>query len=200
MAFESPLAEKTIREAYFLGQHHDASTQSALKPYIHNLPAPQSGPHIAEIRLLTPYAQVIDNSNAQSAGYSAQQAASDYHAHADTIVVRFQIQFTPTYGQVQSSRDYSGAAARKGITLRPEDFWQSFKVGLSQKDQWLEPLSHDGEPIYLRNSENGSGGLDGAYIWLTFDAHDVSSDPVDAEIFTPDGQHVITTFDLSTLR
>jgi len=197
--FESPLTEKTIREAYFLGQHHDASTQSALKPYIHNLPAPKSGPHIAEIRLLTPYAQVIDNSNAQSAGYSAQQAAADYHAHADTIVIRFHVKFTPTYGQIESSRDYAGAAARKGLALRPEDFWQSFKVGLSQKDQWLEPLSHEGEPIYVRNAEGGSS-LDGAYIWLTFDAHEASSDPVDAEIFTPDGQHVTTTFDLSSLR
>ncbi|HJZ65239.1 MAG TPA: hypothetical protein VKD70_13035 [Candidatus Acidoferrum sp.] len=198
-AFESPLGEKSIREAYFLGQHHDASTQSALKPYIHTLPAPQSGPHIDEIRLLTPYAQVIDNSNAQSAGYSAQQAAADYHAHADTVVVRFHIQFTPTYGQIESSRDYAGRTARKGLTLRLEDFWQSFKVGLSQKDQWLEPLSRDGEPIYVRNAEGGSA-LDGAYIWLTFDASEVSSDPADAEIFTPDGQHVITTFDLSALR
>jgi len=92
-----------------------------------------------------------------------------------------------------------GAAARKGLTLRPEDFWQAFKVGLSQNDQWIEPLTRDGEPIYVRSAEGGSV-LDGAYVWLTFDANEVSSDLAEAEIFTPDGQHVTTTFDLSALR
>jgi hypothetical protein len=33
-----------------------------------------------------------------------------------------------------------------------------------------------------------------------FDAHDFSSDEAVAEIFTPDGQHVTTTFDLAVLR
>jgi hypothetical protein len=198
-AFESPLGDKTIREAYFLGQHHDASTQSALKPYIHILPAPPKGPHISEIRLFTPYAQVIEASNAQSAGYSAQQAAADYHSHADTIVVRFHIQFTPTYGYVESDRARADLAAEKGISVRSEDFWQAFNTGLSQNDQWIEPLTREGGAIYVQTLEGGSV-MNGAYIWLTFDAHDVSSDAAVAEIFTPDGQHVTSKFDLAALR
>ena len=197
-AYETPLTDKTVREAYFLGQHHDASTQSALKPYIHILPAPPKGPHISEIRLFTPYAQVIEASNAQSAGYSAQQAAADYHSHADTIVVRFHIEFTPSYGYIESDRDRADLAAEKGISLRSADFWQAFNTGLSQNDQWIEPLSRDGEPIYSHSED--SGQMIGAYIWVTYDAHDVSSDEAVAEIFTPDGQHVTSTFDLSTLR
>ena len=197
-AFESPLSDKTVREAYFLGQRHDDATISALKPYRHNLPAPKSGPYISEIRVLTPYAQVVEASSAQSAGYSAQQAAADYHSHADTIVVRFHIEFTPSYGYIESSRDRADLAAEKGISIRSEDFWQAFNTGLSQNDQWIEPLSRDGEPIYSRSED--SGAMVGAYIWVTFDAHDVASDPVVAEIFTPDGQHVTSTFDLSALR
>jgi len=197
-AYETPLTDKTVREAYFLGQHHDASTQSALKPYIHILPAPPKGPHISEIRLFTPYAQVIEASNAQSAGYSAQQAAADYHSHADTIVVRFHIEFTPSYGYIESDRDRADLAAEKGISLRSADFWQAFNTGLSQSDQWIEPLSRDGEPIFSHSSE--SGEMIGAYISVTYDAHDVSSDSAIAEIFTPDGQHVTSTFDLSRLR
>jgi len=196
--FESPLGDKTIREAYFLGQHHDASTQSALKPYIHILPAPPKGPDISEIRLFTPYAQVIEASSAQSAGYSAQQAAADYHSHADTIVVRFHIEFTPTYGYIESDRDRTDLAAEKGLSIRSEDFWQAFNAGLSQHDQWIEPLSREGEPIFSHSSD--SNEMTGAYIWLTYDAHDVSSDEAIAEIFTPDGQHVTSTFDLSALR
>ena len=197
-AYETPLTDKTVREAYFLGQHHDASTQSALKPYIHILPAPPKGPHISEIRLFTPYAQVIEASNAQSAGYSAQQAAADYHSHADTIVVRFHIEFTPSYGYIESDRDRADLAAEKGISLRSADFWQAFNTGLSQNDQWIEALSRDGEPIYSHSED--SGQMIGAYIWVTYDAHDVSSDEAVAEIFTPDGQHVTSTFDLSRLR
>lgn len=197
-AFETPLTDRTVREAYFLGQHHDASTQAALKPYQHHLPEPKSGPYISEIRIMTPFAQVVEASSSQSSGYSAQQAAADYHSKADTIVVRFHIEFTPTYGYIESARDRADVAAEKGITLRSEDFWQAFNAGLSQNDQWIEPLSRDGEPIYARSED--SGAMIGAYIWVTYDAHDVASDPVTAEIFTPDGQHVTSTFDLSTLR
>ena len=197
-AYETPLTDKTVREAYFLGQHHDASTQSALKPYQHHLPVPKSGAYISEIRVMTPFAQVVEASNAQSAGYSAQQAAADYHSHADTIVVRFHIEFTPSYGYIESDRDRADLAAEKGISLRSADFWQAFNTGLSQNDQWIEPLSRDGEPIFSHSSE--SSEMIGAYIWVTYDAHDVSSDEAIAEIFTPDGQHVTSTFDLSTLR
>ncbi len=197
-AYETPLSEKTVREAYFLGQHHDASTEAALKPYQHHLPEPKTGPYISEIRVMTPYAQVVEASSAHSAGYSAQQAAADYHSHPDTIVVRFHIEFTPTYGYIESSRDRADLAAEKGISIRTEDFWQAFNAGLSQNDQWIEPLNREGEPIYSQGPDNSQ--LVGAYIWVTYDAHDVASDPVTAEIFTPDGQHVTSTFDLSVLR
>jgi hypothetical protein len=195
IAYETPLSEHTIRDAYFLGQRHDASTEAALKPYLHHLPAPKTGAYISEIRVMTPYAQVIEASSAQSSGYSAQQAAADYHAHPDSIVVRFRIEFTPTYGYIESSRDRADLAAEKGLSIRTEDFWQAFNTGLSQKDQWIEPLTRDGEAIH-----GDSGEMIGAYIWVTYDAHDVPSDPVTAEIFAPDGQHVTSDFDLSALR
>ena len=194
-AYETPLSDRTVREAYFLGQRHDASTESALKPYLHHLPEPKAGPYISEIRVMTPYAQVLEASSAQSAGYSAQQAAADYHAHPDTIVVRFRIEFTPSYGYIESSRDSTDVASEKGISIRPEDFWQAFNTGLSQNDQRIEPLTREGEPL-----TSDSGEMIGAYIWVTYDAKDVASDAVTAEIFTPDGQHVTSTFDLSVLR
>jgi hypothetical protein len=197
-AFELPLSDHSIREAYFLGQHHDASTQSALKPYLHKLTPPEKGAYIADIRILTPYAQVIEASNSHGSGYSAQQAAADYHAHPDAIVVRFQIRFTPTYSYIKSNHERS-VNSPAGITVRSEDFWQSFKAGLSQNDHWIEPMSREGEPIYVADAEGGSV-LDGAYLWLTFDANEITSDGVTAEIFTPDGQHITSDFDLATLR
>ena len=193
-AFETPLSDKTIREAYFLGQHHDASTEAALKPYVHHLPVPQKGPYISEVRLLTPYAQVIDVSNSQSGGYSAQQAAADYRSRTDTILVRVRIEFTATYNLLEAENDAKNASAEKGIKIRREDFWRSFRVGLSQKDDWIEPLSLDGEATY------SDTGMNGALIWLVCDAHDLASELATVEIFTPDSQHVTSTFDLSSLR
>lgn len=193
-SFQSPLSEESIRQAYFLGQRHDASTQSALQPYVHHLAPPQKGPYISEIRLFTPYAQVIDFSDSQSGGYSAQKAALDYHSRTDTILVRVRIEFTATYGYLEAGNDAKNAFSGKGIKIRSEDFWQAFRVGLSQKDQWIEPLSLDGEATY------SDTGMTGALMWLVCDAHDLDSDDATVEIFTPDGQHVTNTFDLASLR
>jgi hypothetical protein len=193
-AFETPLSDKTVREAYFLGQHHDTSTQNALQPYSHHLAPPKTGPYISEIWLLTPYAQVIDVANSQSSGYSAQQAAADYRARTDTVLVRVRIEFTATYGFLEARTDAKNASAEKGIKIRQEDFWKAFRPGLSQKDDWVEPLSLDGEASYT------DVGMTGAFLWLVYDAHDLASDKATVEVFTPDGQHVTTTFDLSGLR
>jgi hypothetical protein len=198
-AFELPLEEHTIRDAYFLGQRNDQKTNAELKPYIHALPLPQKGPYISEIRLYTPYAQVIDLSRTHTQGYSAQQAAADYHSHPDTILLRVRIEFTPTYGSIESDRDSRDLNSEKGITLRPGDFWQTFNIGLSQNDQWIEPVHRHGEPTFAA-TEQGGGSMTGALVWLEFDAHEVASEVVTAEVFTPDGQHVLTTFDLAVLR
>jgi hypothetical protein len=194
LAFESPLSDQSVREAYFLGQHHDASTQSALLPYSHHLAPPKTGPYISEILLLTPYAQVIDVANSQSSGYSAQQAAADYRARTDTILVRVRIEFTATYGFLEARTDAKNVSAEKGLKIRQEDFWKAFRVGLSQKDDWVDPLSLDGEATYT------DIGMTGALLWLVYDAHDLASDEATVEVFTPDGQHVTTAFDLSALR
>jgi hypothetical protein len=49
--FQSPLSDESIREAYFLGQRHDASF---LTDYIKFFPLPKTGPHISSVTFLTP--------------------------------------------------------------------------------------------------------------------------------------------------
>src|SRR6266852_3475527 len=78
-AFLIPLSDTAVRQAYFLGQRNDQKTADLFKLYTVSLPLPDKGPHVSEIRLLTPYAQVVFNSAQHSVGYSAQQAAADYH-------------------------------------------------------------------------------------------------------------------------
>jgi hypothetical protein len=215
LAFESPLSDRAVRDAYFLGQRNDEETVSTLNQYIRNRPVPPKGPHISEVRLFTPYAQVVDVSRKQVVGYSAQQAAQDYHARGDFILVRVRIEFTPSYHAIESDRSAKELSSEKGLSLRREDFWTAFRVGLSQKDQWIEPRDIRGEPTYFQRLFRGepvitpnsgtssglpTGDMTGAFVWVEFDARDVASEPARVEVLTPDGQRVVVDFDLSSLR
>src|SRR5262249_59576602 len=98
LAFETPLSDQAIREAYFLGQRGNDSLSRFLAKYTKALPAPHSGPHIASITILTPFALVAQLSSQHSGGYSAQQARLDHLGKAETVRVIVQIQLTDTYG------------------------------------------------------------------------------------------------------
>jgi hypothetical protein len=79
-AFEIPLTDIAVREAYFLGQRNDQKTADFLMLYA-LLFLFGHGPLRPEIHLLTPYAQVVTTSAAPPAG--AQQVAADYHGRGD---------------------------------------------------------------------------------------------------------------------
>ena len=53
-AFDSPLSDEAVRQAYFLGQRHDDSLARSLNKYTKTLPPPETGPHIAAVTFLTP--------------------------------------------------------------------------------------------------------------------------------------------------
>jgi hypothetical protein len=200
LAYEVPLDSHSIREAYFLGQRNDEKMARLLDAYVKHLPPPKKGPYISEVELLTPYAQVVDLSRQKTVGYSAQQAEQDYHDRGDTVRVRVRIEFTPTYGLTEAQKS-TRSGASPGFTLRPEDFWKDFKVGLSQSEQWIEPMDTYGEPSYsLFNGGNSASVLNGALVYVEFKASDVASGAVSVEVFTPDDQHVVASFDLEKLR
>jgi hypothetical protein len=195
-AFELSLSDEAVREAYFLGQRNDENTAQVLAPYTRHLALPEKGPYISAISLSTPYAQIIDASRQRSGYYSAQEAQQDYRDRGDTILVSIRIEFTATYGYPQAAASADNLAKKQGISLQPQDFWKDFCLGLSQDDKWIQPLTERGEAVYDR----GEGGLGGAIVWLEFDAHDVASTEASVEVETPDGQHVVATFDLSRLH
>lgn len=199
-SYDRELSSTAVREAYFLGQRHSKDTRDFLTPYSRHLPRPKSGPYISEIRLLTPLAQVVESSNQQSLGYSAQQAWLDYRARGDSILLEIHIEFTPTYNQFDAQHSRSHVAGRGGITLRAEDFWQDFRFIIKQKEDWIEPRSVRGEPEYSRSDTYGNGGLIGAWVSVDYDARDVPSGETEVHVFTPDGQDVSAGFDLAKLK
>lgn len=142
LAFQSPLSDEAVRDAYFLGQRNDEATAGLFASYLKTLPPPKSGPYISEVELYTPYSQLVEWSRLHSVGYSAQQATKDYRATSDTIFVRIRIDFTSTYGALELYR--SGRlldAPKRGAEAQRPDYYRDFRAGLSQKDQWIEPLS-----------------------------------------------------------
>jgi hypothetical protein len=200
LAFDAPLSSSAVRDAYFLGQRGDQKLTDFLNQYAHNLPLPEKGPYISQIQLLTPYAQVVDVSRQNTTGYSAQQAAEHYRQRGDTIVVRVRIEFTATYASVESVRNKSASGAEWQSHIRPQDFWRDFQIGLWQDDHWIDSLNVHGEPIYGLPGSDGGDAWIGAMVWLTFDANDVASHKADVKVLTPDGQQVVSTFDLASLR
>lgn len=65
-AYDTPLSEQAVREAYFLGQRRDESMFDFLSKYTKLLPAPKTGPHISSVTFLTPFALLVEYSSRQS--------------------------------------------------------------------------------------------------------------------------------------
>src|SRR5208337_2979385 len=145
-AFDTPLSDTAVREAYFLGQRRDETMARFLEKYTISLAPPKSGPHIASITMFTPYALAVLESREHPVGYSAQQAALDHAKHAESVKAVLDILFTDTYGAYIPRRAGSGRDASTGLMPRPYDFWKDFRVKFFCKQDRLRPMSSSGQP------------------------------------------------------
>ncbi len=201
VALDIELSDIAIREAYFLGQRNDQKTSDFLRLYAHSFPLPDKGPYISEIHLLTPYAQIVADSSRHSVGYSAQQAAANYHGRGDTLLLQVRIELTPTYTYDDAVRAANDAAAELNRQLYPEDFWRAFQLKLSQNEKTFEARAISADPIEGAAAPSGRGPtLRGTIVSLEFEAEPVDSGIVQIEVTAPTGQRVIAKFDLSKLR
>lgn len=194
-AYEQPLRDYSIREAYFLGRRKDEKTSQFLAQYVKKFPVPKQGPHVAEVELRTPYQQVVLRAQNAPDGYSSQQASQEHRKQGDRVVVRVLIYLTPSY----PAHTPLGPVQVEPVLVRPEDFWRDFDIRLFQAEE-ISPRDVRGRPIY-GPPDFGLPGLVGAEVELDFAADDFApSDPARVEILTPDGQHISARFDLEKLR
>jgi hypothetical protein len=100
-AFETPLSDTAVREAYFIGQRHDESAARFFDKYYRHLPPPKTGPYISSIAFLTPYALMAQLSNRRAFGYNAQQAELDHRRMIETVKIVIEIQLTDSYPAVK---------------------------------------------------------------------------------------------------
>jgi hypothetical protein len=189
-ACENPLSSESIREAYFIGSTRDEKTAELIGRYAHRFPVPPNGPHIAEIQLQTPFAQIVQRAR-EVTNYTAQDATQEFLDKPAVLRLVVKIYFTPSYNAILGSKD--------GKTLvRTDDFWREFKIRLAQGSE-IDADVVRGEAIYA-TSGKGMRRLRGAEVEADYTAAKVGSGPTHIEVVSPDGAQVKTTFDLSTLR
>ena len=201
LAFQSPLSDESVREAYFLGQRHDESFAHFLEKYTKQLPPPKAGPYISSVSFFTPFALLAQRSS-EHIQYSAQQAALDHRSHAEIVELSVEIQLTDSYPAVIARPTGSRSDSPIGFVQRPYTFWKKFDVQVFKNDeaQALSPVRSSGTPHY-RCSYEGGCTLTGAALHLEFLAEDFdSADSTLVEVSPPEGDPVSVTLDISRLR
>ncbi len=198
-AFDTPLSDQAVRQAYFLGQRRDESLASFLDKYTKQLPPPKTGPHISAITFFTPFALVAQLSSEHSTGYSAQQAALDHRDQQETVKIIVHILLTDSYPAYIPRPTSSRSGSPTGFAPRPYNFWKDFQVQVFAGDKTLEPFSSSGQPDYTC-SEYGGCTLIGATLRFEFPAEDFATDSATIDVNPPEGDPVSVDFDLSSLR
>ncbi|HEY6466085.1 MAG TPA: hypothetical protein VIY69_08845 [Candidatus Acidoferrales bacterium] len=191
LAFDYPLSETSVRDAFLTGNGNRNSELFA--KYVHSFSAPDSGPYVASIRLETPYEQVAQR-GATASNYHAEEAQQEFLGKRLPFRVSVEIQFTPTYPESQN-RESNGAYS----LLQPlPDYQNDFQIDVSQ-DNTITPIA---SRAYLASSNfsNTVWGIQGVVIEKEFDPQKIDSSDLTVDVHTPDGQDIATTFDLSQLR
>jgi hypothetical protein len=200
-AYETQLDARAIHEAYVLGQRNDKATGDFLASYVSQITERQSGAHIAEIELLTPYAQIVDESRQKTAeGYSEEQASEEYKHRGNTIKVNIVILLPTAYPKTAENSSAPPATRSEKSALRPENFWQNFQFSLKQHEKAIPSKGISNQPIHSTATNNAPAVLDGENVWLEFDVKDVQSDQTTVEVVTPEGKNIRALFDLKKLR
>jgi hypothetical protein len=193
-AFDTPLSDEAIREAYFLGQRHDSTF---LLDYVKALPLPKTGPHISVITLLTPFAQLAKFSSSYVANYSAQQALLDHRGKKELVKISIEALFTTSYPAMILDPHSSSS---KSLIPRPSGFWQDFRVQVSNGGQLLSPSYSGGRPLSRGCGRIGRCGPVGALLNLEFPATAFSAETITIQVTPPKGDSVSVEFHPARLR
>jgi hypothetical protein len=197
-AFDTPLSDTAVREAYFLGQRHDDSLGKLLDKYVLYLQRPKTGPYLQSVSFLTPYVLTALYSSQQISIYSAQQAQLDHLKHPEVVRVTAQIFLTDSYGPYVAAPTGSDPHSLKGIFMRPSDFWRDFRIRVFQKDQMVIPTSAGGDPHYQCTED--ACILSGATLTFEYPAAAFTESSATIQIDPPEGDPVVVDFDLTSFR
>src|SRR6202030_1256325 len=190
-AFQSPLSDESVREAYFLGQRHDGSFEELVEKSTRRFPAPKAGPYVASVMFVTPFVSAAQLSNNYIGNYSAQQAELDHRGAGKEIVkIIVEIRLTESYGQfIAPAPTNSRSGSASTLILRPDDFWRDFQVQIFNGHQALSNSVYHGRPKYSCG-EYGPCILIGATVTFEFPAEAFSADAASIAVDPPEREPV----------
>jgi hypothetical protein len=198
VAFDSPLSDTAVREAYFLGQRHDDSLGKLMDKYVLYLQPPKTGPYIQSVSFLTPYVLTALYSSQQVSIYSAQQAQIDHLKNPEVVRVTVQVFLTDSYGPYVAVPTEQHSSSIKGLRVRPSDFWRDFRVRVFQKDAMVIPTAAKGEPTY--RCDDAGCVLSGATLNFEYPAASFTETTATIQIDPPEDDPVVVDFDLTSFR
>jgi hypothetical protein len=199
-AFQSPLSDESVREAYFLGRRHDGSLERLFEKSTRRVPLPKNGPYVSSILFVTPFLGAAQISGSYIGNYSAQQAEQDHRVAGKEIVkITVEIQLTESYGQfIAPANSNSRSSSASSLIPRPHDFWKDFRVQIFNGDQALPNSDYQGSSNYSCG-DYGSCVLTGATLTFEFPADNFSDASASVRVDPPEGEPVTADFDLGRL-
>ena len=198
LAFDTPLSDTAIRDAYFLGQRRDDTMTRFLNRYTKFPDAPDSGPQIYSVTFLTPYALVVQQSS-QRLNYSAQQAEKEHDPDNEVVAITVEILLTASYPATIAKPTGSRSGAAIGFQLRNPDFWKDFKYSVFDDEKEFKVDDLTGEPTYTCDNYGGCT-LIGAKVHFQLPAKFFTSDSATVEINPKVADPTDVDFDLTEFR
>ena len=174
-AYDVPLTESTIRDAYFLGTRQTGLGPDFLANYTREIPNLSLGRYRSFASLETPFTQVAILSS-KKLNYSAQDAVKEFLGKPLPFRIHLEI-------------CYMVDAPPDGLTVR-----------IVQNKKALMPASFERSLFFPASDEYSSPPPIGETIQLEFIADKIDSSTLTILIDTPDGQQAEVVFDLQSLR
>ena len=186
-AYEYPLSADAIREAYFLGSGQKSKSSDFYVQYSHSLGEPKRDPPGSIITIETPYLQIAEHSR-DTSNYHAQDAVKDFFEKPAEFRVFLDIYYKPAASNAAKAGPGSSDSA-KGL-----------KVKLTQHNKEIAWRTVESWPYYPFHDAKTSVERDGDHMEIACDAAMIDSSVLTIKISTPDGQQLVTEFDLAEIK
>jgi hypothetical protein len=173
-AYDVPLTESSIRDAYFLGMRTDGLNFDLVAQYARLVPDLKQGNCTSDIRIETPFLQVAKHAR-EVPNYSAQEAVKEFSGKSTPFRIHLDVCYE--------------------LHAPPN----AIKVKIFQQKKELIPFSFE-STLYSEATDFGYLPPNGEQIELEFGPSRIESSTLTILIDTPNGQHVSTDFDLQSVR
>ena len=175
-AYDFPLTSNAICDAYFLGRREGGLTPRVLDSYSHFVPELHQGSCTSEIRLETPFLQVVSYAGGVP-NYSSQDAVKDFYDKP----MKFRMFLNLCYMRLAPPPD-------------------SVKIKVIQNKKEIEPEADTRRAYAEPIDELSTLPPNGEKVELEFDAGRIDSSTIIIALDTPNDQHVKVELDLQGLR